>query len=320
MLTPNQMYAALVACEGYAPLPLSPSQSRKLLLCEWRQVGDKGVRVGNRTYNSAALQAYNKQPSGVRGQGKRWPIRFDPYAPRYVWLFDQRQEQLGKDPWVEAEFIHQDLIDGEWSQYLWQTAEQAFLEAGGPEEHEQRERDIALAVSELRERARRGPLDEGHLARPGRRTGAARRRWRRPGRPFTGPQPAVRPPDPDRYAGISVPDPATIVPARSLESPAQFFFPDQGTGLGLSDDAGVAVDGPAAVGGTGERPSPDAEPPAGTGVEAGVRAGKGLRLALRRASTGIADLFLSGLPAPTDTSDPAAPPRTAAGSTDEDNS
>ncbi len=324
VLTPNQMYAALVACEGYAPLPLSPSQSRKLLLCEWRQVDDKGVRVGNRTYNSAALQAYNKQPSGVRGQGKKWPIRFDPYAPRYVWLFDQRKEQLGEDPWVEAEFIHQDLIDGEWSQYLWQTAEQDYREAGGPEEHEQRERDIALAVSELRERARRGPLDEAPAAQPGRRTGAPRRRWRRPGRPFTGPQPAVRPPDPDRYACISVPDPATIVPARSLENPAQFLFPDQDAGPRLSGDAGVlvAVGEPAAVPDTDERPPQDAEPPADPGADVATGAGKEPRLvAQRRGSTGgIADLFLSGLPAPTDASDPAPPPRAAAGSTDEKDS
>ncbi|WTA16596.1 hypothetical protein OG365_00050 [Streptomyces sp. NBC_00853] len=225
---------------------------------------------------------------------------------------------------MEAEFIHQDLIDGEWSQYLWQTAEQDFLEAGGPEEHEQRERDIALAVSELRKRARRGPLDEAPVARPGRRTGAARRRWRRPGRPFSGPQPAVRPPDPDRYADISVPDPATIVPARSLEDPAQFFFPDQGTELRLSGDARgpVAVGELTAAGGSGERPSPDAETPTDTGVEAGTRAGKGPRLvAPRRSSTdGIADLFLSGLPSLTNASDPGPPPRTAAGSTDEDDS
>ncbi|MED7947411.1 Mu transposase C-terminal domain-containing protein [Streptomyces sp. BE303] len=322
VLTPNQMYAALVACEGYAPLPLSQSQLRKLLLCEWRQVGDKGVRVGNRTYNSAALQEYNKQPSGVRGQGKKWPIRFDPYAPRHVWLFDQRKEQRGEDPWVEAEFIHQDLIDGEWSQYLWQTAERDYREAGGPEEHQQRERDIALAVSQLRERARQGPREEMPALLPGRRSGAARRRWRRPGRPFSGPRPAVRSPDPDRYVGISVPDPATVVPARSLESPAQFLFPDQGTGSRRSPGVGgsVAVGEAAALPGTDEQPWPDAEPSAGARAGTGPGNGSGLVAAQRGATGGMADLFLGALPVLPSPLYPAPSPQAVSGTTEEDDS
>lgn len=242
VLTPNQMYAALVACEGYVPLPLSESENRKLLLREWRPVTDKGVRIGNRTYDSRALQEYNKEPSGIRGKGMKWPIRHDPYSPRYVWLFDQRKEQRGEDPWVEAEFVHQDLIGDDWSLFLWETAERLRLEAGGSEEDRQWERDIALEVSELRQRARQGPADEP--ATPTRR-GRGRTRQRRPAAPYTGPGLAVRAPAADRYAGIPVPDPARVRPARPLNVPAHLLF------------ASAALAGP--------EPSPPASPtPAGT--------------------------------------------------------
>ncbi|MFF5483547.1 Mu transposase C-terminal domain-containing protein [Streptomyces sp. NPDC012935] len=100
-ISPNRMYATLVAAEGNVPLVLTPHQNRKLLPFTHVKVTDKGVRIGNRTYNSEPLQEYKNRHTGIPGQGRRWQIRYSPYAPRFVWLWDHNE-----DGWVEAEFIH----------------------------------------------------------------------------------------------------------------------------------------------------------------------------------------------------------------------
>src|SRR5690606_18372010 len=140
-ISPNRMYATLVAAEGHVPLVLTPHENRKLLPFHHLKVTDKGVRIGNRTYNSEALQEYKGQHTGVAGQGKRWQIRYSPYAPRFVWLWDHT-----KDDWVEAEFIHQRLISDEWTQWTWEQATLNVLEDGGRKEDE---RSIAREVSAL---------------------------------------------------------------------------------------------------------------------------------------------------------------------------
>lgn len=148
-ISPNRMYATLVAAEGHVPLVLTAHENRKLLPFNHLKVTDKGVKIGNRTYNSEALQEYKGQHTGIAGQGKRWQIRYSPYAPRYVWLWDHTT-----DDWVEAEFIHQRLISDEWTQWTWEQATLNVLEDGGRKEDERR---ISREVSKLRERARRGP-------------------------------------------------------------------------------------------------------------------------------------------------------------------
>lgn len=209
VLTPNQMYAALVACEGQVPRPLTPEENRKLLPSEYRIVTGSGVRIGNRNYNSDDLQKFNQLPSGLKGQGRKWQIRFNPYCPRYVWLYDHRD-----DTWAEAKFVDDDLIGREWTQYVWEVATQQHLERGGTKDQQ---RSIALAVAKLLESARQGPADQPPPDRNGRRP--------RPEKPFTGPELILRSPDKDPYADVTIPDASTIPAARSLNVPAQHLFP-----------------------------------------------------------------------------------------------
>ncbi|SEE34638.1 Mu transposase C-terminal domain-containing protein [Streptomyces sp. KS_5] len=195
-ISPNRMYATLVAAEGHVPLVLTPHQNRKLLPFNHLKVTDKGVRIGNRTYNSEALQEYKNRHTGIPGQGKRWQIRYSPYAPRFVWLWDHNE-----DDWVEAEFIHQRLVGDDWTEWTWEQATLNVMEDGGRREDQRR---IAREVSALRERARRGP-DPDVPQVP---------------QLFTGPALDLEVPVPDPYEGIPDPDPATVVRAPRLPMPA----------------------------------------------------------------------------------------------------
>lgn len=198
-VSPNQMYATLVAAEGHMPLALGVHENRKLLPFKRVKVTRKGVRIGNRTYNSPDLQQYYKKHSGIRGQGMKWQVRYNPYAPRFVWLYDHVN-----DTWAEAEFIHQRLIGDKWTQYLWEQVTTAHVELGGDRDDE---RAIARAVAALRERARRGPQSPPRLPAL-----------------FTGPKLALRTPKKDRYAAIRKPVPGMVQRAPSLNIPADQLF------------------------------------------------------------------------------------------------
>lgn len=201
-ISPNRMYATLVAMEGHAPLPLGVHENRKLLPFIRLKVTRKGVKIDNRTYNSAELQEYYKKHSGLRGQGMKWQVRYNPYAPRFVWLYDHTN-----DSWAEAEFIHQRLIGDQWTQYLWEQATHAHVELGGSKTDE---RAITRAVAVLREQARRGPTAPAKVPTL-----------------FTGPKLALRTPKKDRYAGIRTPIPGMVQRAPSLNIPASDLFPRQ---------------------------------------------------------------------------------------------
>ncbi|WP_405559483.1 Mu transposase C-terminal domain-containing protein [Streptomyces sp. NBC_01180] len=199
-ISPNRMYATLVAAEGHVPLPLTPHENRKLLPFTRLKVTDKGVTINNRTYNSEALQEYRNRHSQIPGQGMKWQIRYSPYAPRLVWLYDHTV-----DDWVEAEFIHQRLISDAWTQWTWEQATLHVLENGG---HREDQRRIAREVSALREHARRGPDP----------------RSERVPQLFTGPALDLDVAVPDPYEGVPDPDPATVVRAPSLALDAEHIL------------------------------------------------------------------------------------------------
>ncbi|MFE5301284.1 Mu transposase C-terminal domain-containing protein [Streptomyces sp. NPDC056632] len=199
-VSPNRMYATLVAAEGHVPLPLTPHENRKLLPFKRLKVTDKGVTIDNRSYNSEALQEYRNRHSQIPGQGMRWQIRYSPYAPRFVWLYDHTT-----DDWVEAEFIHQRLISEAWTQWTWEQATLRVLEDGGRKDDQRR---IAREVSALRERARRGPDPQA----------------KRVPQLFTGPALDLDIDVPDPYEGVPDPDPATIVRAPSLAMNAEHIL------------------------------------------------------------------------------------------------
>lgn len=62
---PNEKYAALVEACCYVSVALDGDDSTELLPAEWRAVNDYGIKIKNRTYNSADLGPMRRRHSGV---------------------------------------------------------------------------------------------------------------------------------------------------------------------------------------------------------------------------------------------------------------
>ncbi|MGW3399539.1 hypothetical protein [Streptomyces hydrogenans] len=153
-LTPNQMYAATVRAAGYLPVPLGRDDYLRLLPTAWVGVSDEGIRFMNRVYENAEdrLDPYRNRRSGLGGKRRGgWQLRYNPYAPEHVWLYDHEKVE-----WVEATFRHQHLIGAPWTQYLWDIATTEHLARGGRKDDDDA---IAQALAELLERAGQGPQE-----------------------------------------------------------------------------------------------------------------------------------------------------------------
>jgi hypothetical protein len=70
-LSPNEMFAVLVARAGYLPVTLTGEDYLELLPACWRAITDSGVQLDYRTYDCAALNPYRQQPSGVQAKQGR---------------------------------------------------------------------------------------------------------------------------------------------------------------------------------------------------------------------------------------------------------
>ncbi|MFF3277332.1 transposase [Streptomyces chrestomyceticus] len=153
VLSPNQMYAHLVAGYGYRPRQLTAEDNRKLLVPAWVTVTDKGVQIANRTYQArdGRLRALEGLDSQIRRKNGRWEARYNPYYPDVAWLYDHR---LGGS-WIPLEFIYRHLLaDCPWTHYHYQDAAEEHALAGGGREDEVA---ISLAVKQRHRRTRRGP-------------------------------------------------------------------------------------------------------------------------------------------------------------------
>ncbi|MER7179507.1 integrase [Streptomyces hyaluromycini] len=164
-LTPNEMYAACVAVEGYLPIPLTRDDYLRLLPTAWVGVGVQGIRFKNRTYDhperdpGKGLNPCRNTPSGLQGKRKgQWELRYTPNDPSQVWLRDHHRNE-----WVEAVWVHQDLVGRPFTQFLWDIATAQHLERGGRREDEEA---IAQALAELLDRAAAGPQQTGQVQVP----------------------------------------------------------------------------------------------------------------------------------------------------------
>ncbi|MFI7501846.1 hypothetical protein ACIBVL_25855 [Streptomyces sp. NPDC049687] len=73
-LTPNQMWAALVAVAGHVPVPLTGRDYLELLPVRWQAITPAGITIHHRTYDHDLLAPYRRQPSPVAGRGGKWPL------------------------------------------------------------------------------------------------------------------------------------------------------------------------------------------------------------------------------------------------------
>jgi transposase InsO family protein len=110
-LSPNEVYAYAIAVTGYVACPLGEQDYVQLLPCQWRKVTREGVRVGNLTYDSAALGPYREQSSGIARHNGKWPIHHDPGNLLVVYLYDHREQATIPLPWIHADTVGEPFAD-----------------------------------------------------------------------------------------------------------------------------------------------------------------------------------------------------------------
>ncbi|MER6442940.1 Mu transposase C-terminal domain-containing protein [Streptomyces sp. NPDC001185] len=143
-LSPNEMWAALIAVSGHVPVPLGREDYIELMPSRRQKINDYGIRIGYRTYDDAALNPYRGRTSNA--PDGLWEIHADPHSPERVWV------RL-PEGWADVPWIHRTLISSPFTDFTWQHVKQTVAQRGSRAVHEH---DIALALRELLLRAGAG--------------------------------------------------------------------------------------------------------------------------------------------------------------------
>jgi hypothetical protein len=203
-LTPNERYAALVAVAGYVPVPLGPRDYIELLPATWRVINSYGIKIARRTYDSAALNPYRRQSSGVTARRGLWEIRYDPYDISRIWVRNHHDQGF-----LEATWTHLRTAPAPFGELTWSHARQILASRGSDPVTEA---EIAAAAADLLDRAGDGPGPSGqapaqqhHAAGrtssprsrrvAGRTAATAAPQWPRPAGPAAGDQDSAGPAD-----------------------------------------------------------------------------------------------------------------------------
>ncbi|WP_437043996.1 Mu transposase C-terminal domain-containing protein [Streptomyces sp. enrichment culture] len=215
-LTPNQMWAALVAVAGHVPVPLTGHDYLELLPVRWQAITPAGITIHHRTYDHDLLAPYRGQASPVAGRGGKWEIHYNPHDIRQIWvrLLDG---ELTEIPWIHRDHVHQPFNDHTW-QHI-----RTHAQHSNHDDPQQHEADLADALDQLMRRVTSGHATTAEQALLARAT--------------TTPVPAARPPHPGTA-------PATGEPAHHGEDgsiddlddlPDDGTRPAAATGFGLYD-------------------------------------------------------------------------------------
>lgn len=162
-LSPNEMYAALVASAGYLPLALSGEDYLELLPVAWRRIGADGIRLGHLTYDGDVLNPLRGQPSGVAAKSGRWELHYDPYDLTRIWL---RIEDGG---WATVPWIHARHGATPFADFTLRHVRRLLADRGDDASEEA----VARALDELLTRAQAGPTPAPASRRVTARTRAA---------------------------------------------------------------------------------------------------------------------------------------------------
>ncbi|TWF92340.1 Mu transposase-like protein [Streptomyces brevispora] len=148
-LTPNQMWAALVAVAGYVPVPLTRRDYLELLPVRWQTITASGIRIHHRTYDADLLAPHRGQPSPVAGRGGKWEIHYNPHDVRQIWV------RLPDGELTEIGWIHRDHVHRPFDERTWQHIRTLTLH-GNHSDSEQHEADLADTLDQLMRRVRSG--------------------------------------------------------------------------------------------------------------------------------------------------------------------
>ncbi|MER8012371.1 transposase [Streptomyces sp. NPDC094149] len=150
-LSPNEMWAALVAVCGYVPVPLGREDYIELMPLKRQKINDYGIRIGYRTYDHRALNAYRGRRSAAADG--LWEIHYDPHDAGRVWVRLPHPGQDADYTWQDVPWIHQGLVEGPFTDFAWQHVRQVVARQADRVRHEH---DLALALRDLLERAAAG--------------------------------------------------------------------------------------------------------------------------------------------------------------------
>lgn len=149
VLSPNEMYAALVAAAGYLPLTLTGEDYLELLPVQWRQVNAYGIRIGYRTYDCTELGPYRLQHSGVTARRGLWEVHYDPYDVSRVFV-------RTLDGWVTVPWTHLPMVRAPFAEFTWRHARRLAAQKGVDDSNET---EVAKVLDDLLTRAQAGPTD-----------------------------------------------------------------------------------------------------------------------------------------------------------------
>ncbi|MEU0490776.1 Mu transposase C-terminal domain-containing protein [Nocardiopsis sp. NPDC006139] len=186
VLSPNEMYAALITTAGYVPIPLVGEDYLELLPVQWRRINADGIHLDHRTYDCSDLNPLRRQDSGIIAKDGRWAVHYDPYDLSRVWVRNTRAGGWITVPWTLHHLARQPFAD-----FTWRAARQVVAQRGSDDTDQAA---VALALERLLTRAGEGPAHQ-------RRT-AARTRSAPSHLPHTT-EPTPPEPDPEEEQGLA---------------------------------------------------------------------------------------------------------------------
>jgi hypothetical protein len=150
-LSPNEMWAALVAVCGYVPVPLGREDYIELMPVKRQKINDYGIRIDYRTYDHKVLNPYRSERS-TAADGL-WEIHYDPHDPGQVWVRLPDRDRPQGYRWEPVPWIHHTLVNAPFTDFTWQHIRRTVARRGNRVQHEH---DLALALRELLERVGAG--------------------------------------------------------------------------------------------------------------------------------------------------------------------
>jgi hypothetical protein len=148
-LSPNDVYALMVARCGYLPVCLTGDDYIELLPVEWRKINDYGIRIDYRTYDCRDLGPYRRQNSGITVKGGLWEVHYDPYDLSHVWVRDTRA-----GGWITVAWTRLGEVSAPFADFTWRHARSLLTARGADDTNEIA---IAAVVEQLLNRAETGP-------------------------------------------------------------------------------------------------------------------------------------------------------------------